>query len=411
MAAGIFNHRCNIEVPMSTVSAKKSSSAKPSKISPEAFSGLLLFAAAVLALVVANSPWSKLYDGLLEVPFSVALGTLQLEKPLLLWINDGLMAIFFLMIGLEVKREMTDGALATWSQRTLPFVAAVGGMVVPAAIFVALNHGDPVALDGWAVPVATDIAFAIGLLALIGDRVSGVLKIFLLALAIFDDLGAILIIAIFYSRDLSVTSLGLAAVCLVVLVAMNRFGVKDIVAYLLVGLALWLFVLKSGVHATLAGVVLALTIPYGGRNSPASKLEAGLHTWVAYLILPVFAFANAGVNLSGLKLADLGQPVTLGVILGLVLGKQVGIFSFCWLAAKTGMAKLPEGASWRQVYGVAALCGVGFTMSLFIGSLAFEHLPQADLLTANRLGILVGSGIAGLIGFCLLRFVPAGGEA
>ena len=387
---------------MSTIPVQKTP-----KISSEAFSGLLLLAAAVLALLAANSPWSKLYDGLLEVPFSVALGNLQLEKPLLLWINDGLMAIFFLMIGLEVKREMTDGALATWSQRALPFAAALGGMIVPAAIFVAINFGDPVALDGWAVPVATDIAFAIGILALAGDRVPGVLKIFLLALAIFDDLGAILIIALFYSRDLSAMSLGLAGATLVVLLSMNRLGVKDIVAYLLVGLALWVFVLKSGVHATLAGVVLALIIPYDGRSSPACKLETALHKWVAFLILPVFAFANAGVGLAGLSLADLGNPVTLGVILGLLLGKQFGIFTFSWLAAKLGFAQRPEGASWLQIYGVATLCGVGFTMSLFIGSLAFEHLPQPDLLTANRLGILVGSALAGVLGFILLRFVAS----
>ncbi len=386
---------------MATASAQQSS-----KLSSEALAGLLLLGAAVLALVAANGPSSVLYDGLLDTPVSIAIGTLELEKPLLLWINDGLMAIFFLMIGLEVRREMTDGALATWPQRTLPLVAAVGGMMVPAAIFVAVNRSDPVALDGWAVPVATDIAFALGLLALAGDRVPGTLKIFLLALAIFDDLGAILIIALFYTRDLSTTSLGLAAVTVAVLVAMNRLGVKDIVAYMLVGLALWVFVLKSGVHATLAGVVLAFAIPYAGKRSPAYTLEKALHTWVSFLILPVFAFANAGVGLSGLRLADLGQPVTLGVILGLVVGKQVGIFAFSWLAVTTGHCQRPEGASWPQLYGVAALCGVGFTMSLFIGSLAFEHLPNPELLTANRLGILAGSGIAGLLGYALLRLAP-----
>lgn len=382
-----------------------------SKLSPEALSGLLLLAAAGLALFAANGPWSRLYDGFLEAPFSVALASLKLEKPLLLWINDGLMAIFFLMIGLEVRREMTDGALASWSHRVLPLAAALGGMVMPALIFVAINRGDPVALDGWAVPVATDIAFALGLLALAGKHLPGSLKVFLLALAIFDDLGAIVIIALFYSRDLSTASLGLAAVTLLVLLAMNRLGVRDIVAYILVGLALWLFVLKSGVHATLAGVVLAFAIPYGGKSSPAYKLEKALHTWVAFLILPVFAFANAGVHLGGLRLADLGQPVTLGVILGLVLGKQVGVFVFSWIATRLGLARRPQGASWLQVYGVAALCGVGFTMSLFIGSLAFEHLPQPQLLTANRLGILAGSAIAGVVGFVVLRMAPQRREA
>ncbi|MHC4925676.1 MAG: Na+/H+ antiporter NhaA, partial [Planctomycetota bacterium] len=381
------------------------STSKP-KQSSEAFAGLLLLAAAGLALVAANSPLSYLYDYLLEVPFSVALGMLVLEKPLLLWINDGLMAIFFLMIGLEVKREMTSGALKTWSQRALPLVAAFGGMVVPAGIFVAINAGDPVAVDGWAVPVATDIAFALGILALAGDRVPPTLKVFLLALAIFDDLGAIVIIALFYTNDLAPVSFILAALTVGVLAAMNRLGVHDFVAYMLVGTALWLFVLKSGVHATLAGVVLALAIPYEGRKSMGRRLEKALHNWVSYLILPVFAFANAGVSLAGQEFGALGHPVTLGVILGLVVGKQVGIFTFSWLATKAGLAKRPAGTTWRQVYAVATLCGVGFTMSLFIGSLAFEHLPQEDLLTANRLGILVGSAIAGVLGFALLRLAP-----
>ncbi|MDA8018913.1 MAG: Na+/H+ antiporter NhaA [Thermoanaerobaculia bacterium] len=383
------------------------SSPQKSQLSAEAVSGILLLASAALALFAANGPWAQLYDGLLGTPVSVAIGEATLAKPLLLWINDGLMAVFFLMIGLEVRREMTDGALATWSQRSLPLAAAAGGMVVPAAIFIAVNWGDRAALDGWAVPVATDIAFALGILALAGDRIPGTLKIFLLALAIFDDLGAILIIALLYSRDLSATSLGLASVTLVVLLIMNRLGVKDVVAYVLVGVALWLFVLKSGVHATLAGVVLAFAIPYGGKSSPAYTLEKALHTWVSFLILPVFAFANAGVDLGGLALSDLGQPVTLGVILGLVVGKQIGILAFTWLAVATGFCRRPEGASWVHLYGIAALCGVGFTMSLFVGSLAFEHLPNPDLLTANRLGILVGSALAGSSGFLLLRFAPS----
>ena len=386
------------------------SSPEKSGLGPEAISGLLLLAAAVLALIAANGPFASLYDRLLDVPFSVALGSMTLEKPVLLWINDGLMAIFFLMIGLEVKREMSSGSLATWSARALPLAAAVGGMVVPALIFVFINRGDPVAIDGWAVPVATDIAFALGILALAGRHLPGTLKIFLLALAIFDDLGAIAIIAIFYTRDLSSSSLTLAAVTVAVLFAMNRLGVKDIVAYMLVGLALWLFVLKSGVHATLAGVALAFAIPYGGKTSPAYIMEKALHTWVSFLILPVFAFANAGVSLGGLSLADLGHPVTLGVILGLLVGKQVGILAFAWLATATGMARRPEGATWMQLYGVAALCGVGFTMSLFIGSLAFEHAPQPDLLTANRLGILAGSAMAGILGFAVLRWSPIQGK-
>ncbi|MEM1183049.1 MAG: Na+/H+ antiporter NhaA [Acidobacteriota bacterium] len=380
-------------------------------LNPDATAGLLLLAAAVLALFAANGPLSRLYDGLLEVPFSVSLGSWSLAKPVLLWINDGLMAIFFLMIGLEVKREMTSGALSTWSARALPLAAALGGMVVPALIFVGLNFGNPVAVDGWAVPVATDIAFALGILALAGKHLPTTLKIFLLALAIFDDLGAIIIIALFYTRDLSGQSLGLAAVTLVALFLLNRLGYKDIVGYMLVGLVLWLFVLKSGVHATLAGVALAFAIPYEGKTSPAYILEKALHTWVSFLILPIFAFANAGVSLDGLSLSDLAHPVTLGVILGLLVGKQVGILSFCWIAIKAGWAKRPEGATWAHLYGVAALCGVGFTMSLFIGSLAFEHSPQPELLTANRLGILVGSGLAGILGFLVLRYGRTEGAA
>ena len=380
----------------------------PKKLSADAVSGLLLLASAVAALIAANGPAAKLYDALLSVPFSVAVGSNGLEKPILLWINDGLMAIFFLVVGLEVKREMISGSLATASQRVLPLAAALGGMVVPAAIFTALNFGRPGALDGWAVPVATDIAFALGILALVGDRVPGSLKLFLLALAIFDDLGAILIIALFYSRDLSTGALLGAVVPLAVLLILNRLRVQDTIAYLLVGAVLWVLVLKSGVHATLAGVILAFAVPYDGSGSTAARLEKALHSWVSFLILPIFAFANAGVDLAGLKLADLGEPVTLGVILGLVVGKQVGIFSFSWAAVRLGWARRPEGAGWVQIYGVAALCGIGFTMSLFIGSLAFEHLPQPELLVANRLGILVGSTVAGLIGFFVLRFAPSG---
>lgn len=385
---------------------------KAKKLSPEAVSGLLLLGTAGLALVAANGPWSELYAGLLNTPVAVTIGEAGVAKPLLLWINDGLMAIFFLMIGLEVRREMTDGTLSTWSQRTLPFVAAVGGMAIPAACFVALNYNNPVALEGWAVPVATDIAFALGILALAGPRVPSSLKVFLLALAIFDDLGAILVIALFYSRDLSAESFGLAAGTLIILIVMNWMGFKDLVAYLLVGLALWLFVLKSGVHATLAGVVLAFAIPYSGKNSPAYTLEKVLHTWVSFAILPIFAFANAGVNLETLSFGDFLHPVTLGVMLGLVVGKQVGIFVFSWVAVKAGIAEPPKGASWIQVYGVSALCGVGFTMSLFIGALAFEHSPDPDLLTANRVGILTGSAIAGVLGFLVLRFSqpPEGSE-
>ncbi|MEM7584957.1 MAG: Na+/H+ antiporter NhaA [Acidobacteriota bacterium] len=373
----------------------------------EAASGVLLVLAAVLALLAANSPASGLYGGLLDVPVEVRVGNLEIAKPLLLWINDGLMAIFFLLIGLEVKREVLIGRLSKPSQAALPIAAAIGGMLVPALCYVFINWGDADALAGWAVPAATDIAFALGVLALLGDRVPPSLKIFLLALAILDDLGAIVIIAIFYSGDVSVTSLALASGAMVFLIVLNRSRVLRIVPYALIGLAMWVFVLKSGVHATLAGVALAFAIPLraGGApgSSPLERLEHSLHPWVTYGIMPVFAFANAGVSLSGFTANKLLEPVTLGVILGLVVGKQVGVFGFSWLAVKTGLARLPQGATWLHVYGVSMLCGIGFTMSLFIGSLAFEHLPRTDFLIANRIGILVGSLIAALGGYAVLR--------
>ncbi len=371
----------------------------------EAASGVLLVAAAALALVAANSPLAGLYGGFLDVPVEVRIGTLELAKPLLLWINDGLMAIFFLLIGLEVKREVLAGQLSKPSQAVLPIAAAIGGMSVPAMFYVAVNWGDTDALAGWAVPTATDIAFALGVLALLGDRVPAALKIFLLALAILDDLGAIVIIAIFYSGAVSVTSLLLAAAALVVLTLLNRKGVTAIAPYGLIGLLMWVFVLKSGVHATLAGVALAFAIPLRTKNpdySPLKRLEHSLHPWVTYGIMPVFAFANAGVSLAGFNVSRVLEPVTLGVILGLVLGKQLGVFGFSWLVVKAGFARLPTGATWLQVYGVSILCGIGFTMSLFIGSLAFEHLPRTDFLIANRIGILIGSLIAALVGYAVL---------
>ncbi|MEM7349573.1 MAG: Na+/H+ antiporter NhaA [Acidobacteriota bacterium] len=370
----------------------------------EAASGILLMLAAVLALIAANSSLAGLYGGLLDVPVSVSIGSLEIAKPLLLWINDGLMAIFFLLIGLEVKREVLIGQLSKPSQAIFPASAAVGGMLVPALFYVVLNRNDSDALAGWAVPTATDIAFALGVLALLGDRVPAALKIFLLALAILDDLGAIVIIAIFYAGDISLTSLALASVALVVLTILNRSGVTAISPYVVIGLMLWVFVLKSGVHATLAGVALAFAIPLRNSQgeSPSSRLEHGLHSWVSFGIMPVFAFANAGVSLSGFDVARLAEPVTLGVILGLVIGKPLGVFGFSWLVVRTGLARLPQGVSWLQVYGVSTLCGIGFTMSLFIGSLAFEHLTRTDYLIANRIGILVGSLVSALVGYAVL---------
>ena len=369
----------------------------------EAASGLLLIAAAVLALIINNSPLSYLYSGLLDVPVAVQVGALNIAKPLLLWINDGLMALFFLLIGLEVKREVVDGHLSKPSQVILPATAAVGGMVVPALIYWFINRDNPAAVAGWAIPTATDIAFALGVLALLGKRVPVSLKLFLMTLAIIDDLGAIIVIALFYSGTLSSVSLLLAAACLVLLIAMNRLGVVKLGPYMIVGLILWVCVLKSGVHATLAGVALALCIPLRTRNaetSPLLSLEHALHPWVAYAILPIFAFANAGVSLAGMTVDSFTHPVPMGIAVGLLLGKTVGVFGLTWLAVKLRIAALPEGAGWGQILGVAILCGIGFTMSLFVGSLAFAP-GSSDYAGMDRMGILTGSFFAAVIGYAV----------
>ena len=369
----------------------------------EAASGLLLIAAAILALIINNSQLSWLYSGLLDTPVVAQIGALKIAKPLLLWINDGLMALFFLLIGLEVKREVLDGQLSRPSQLVLPGAAAIGGMLVPALIYWLLNRDNPAALDGWAIPTATDIAFALGVLALLGKRIPVSLKLFLMTLAIIDDLGAIVIIAIFYSGDLSTLSLGLAAACIAALVALNRLGVVKLGPYMIIGLILWVCVLKSGVHATLAGVTLAFCIPLRTKNaepSPLLTLEHALHPWVAYGILPLFAFANAGLSLSGVTVESFTHLVPMGIAVGLLVGKTVGVFGLTWLAVKTGIAALPQGANWGQVLGVAILCGIGFTMSLFVGSLAF--VPGAsEYAGMDRMGILTGSLFAALIGYAV----------
>jgi NhaA family Na+:H+ antiporter len=382
----------------------------------ESASGILLMVAAFLAMILANSPLASLYQGLLGTYAEVRVGSLGIEKPLLLWINDGLMAVFFLLVGLEVKREIREGQLSNISQIALPGVAATGGLVVPALIYVALNRGDPIALNGWAIPAATDIAFALGILFLLGDRVPTSLKLLLMTIAIFDDLTAIVIIAVFYSGDLSLLSLGLATGALVVLAGMNLLGVKRLAAYAIVGVLLWIFVLKSGVHATLAGVALAFAIPWQPRiageehHSPLHHVEHALHPYVAFGILPLFAFANAGVSLAGVSLSTLFRSVPLGIALGLIIGKPVGVFGASWLSVKAGIAKLPERMSWRELYGVATLCGVGFTMSLFIGSLAFEH-GGPDYATLDRLGILTGSLVSAVWGYLILRSAIGRGAA
>ena len=375
--------------------------------------GILLMIATGLAMLFANSQLSVVYEYFLDTPIEVRLGRqIHIAKPMLLWINDGLMAIFFLMIGLEVKREVLAGQLSSRSQIALPGIAALGGMLAPAVIYVMINAGDSTALNGWAIPAATDIAFALGVLALAGDRVPASLKIFLLALAIMDDLGAIVIIALFYSGDLSNSMLVLAAVCLVALVILNRLKVVQITPYMWVGALLWIFVLKSGVHATLAGVALAFAIPLKNPKdpdqSPLEYLEHELHPWVSFLILPIFAFANAGIPFAGMSFGDLFHAVPLGIMLGLVVGKLVGVYGFSIGAIKMGLAEMPKGASGQHLFGVAALCGIGFTMSLFIGGLAFEHTggdAETYLLT-HRMGILAGSLVAGIAGYLILKLAP-----
>ena len=368
----------------------------------ESAGGLLLFAAAVLALLLANSPLSGLYERLLLVPAAVQFGALAIDKPLLLWINDGLMAVFFFLIALEVKREFMEGELASREQFVLPGLGALGGISVPGAFYAWLNRGDAVALGGWAVPCATDIAFALGVLSLFGRGVPTALKVFLLTLAIFDDLAAIAIIALFYAGDLSWTTLGIAAAILGCAVAANAKGVSRVSVYVLIGVALWIAVLKSGVHATLAGVLIAWCVPLrdGAGRSVLERVEKDLHVPVAFAILPLFAFANAGLPLTELSAQDLAHPVALGVIGGLVLGNPVGILLFTGLGVATGLAKLPPGVTWLQMTGVAFLCGIGFTMSLFITGLAFEHGDTAYY-GLVRLSVLAGSALSAMIG-CLV---------
>ena len=382
----------------------------------ESAGGILLVSAAALAMLLANSPFLGYYGLLLEVPVEVRVGDLIIAKPLVLWINDGLMAVFFFLIGLELKREVLEGELSRVSNVILPFCGAIGGVLVPVLIYLYFNHDDPVAMRGWAIPSATDIAFSLGLLSLFSDRVPVCLKIFLVTIAIFDDVAAIVIIAIFYSGDLSQASILTAVACLVVLTIMNRRGVSDISPYLWVGLIMWVAVLKSGVHATLAGVALAAFIPMQSSTessrSPLRELESDLHHVVAFAILPIFAFVNAGVTLTGLEFSDLLHPVPLGIALGLFLGKQIGVFATCWLAIKLGFAKLPNGASWGSLYGVSILCGVGFTMSMFIGSLAFESQgTDIHQLFDDRVGTIIGSLLSAGLAYLVLHLtLPKSGK-
>jgi NhaA family Na+:H+ antiporter len=369
----------------------------------ESAGGITLMIASLFALVAANTGLSVYYDLLLSTPVEVRVGGLEIAKPLLLWINDGLMALFFFHVGLELKREVLEGELSDPKNIVLPAVGAIGGMVLPAICYLLLNQADPIARKGWAIPAATDIAFALGVLYLLGSRVPTSIKIFLTSLAIFDDVGAIVIIALFYTANLTPVTLIAVLLCIPVLVLMNRCQVNSKAAYLLVGLVMWVAVLKSGVHATLAGVLLAMFVPLRLKSgqSPLKELEHDLHTPVAFAVLPLFAFANAGLDLRGMTAEQLTHGVPVGIALGLFAGKQLGIFGACWLAVKLGAATLPRGMTWSSLYGTAALCGIGFTMSLFIGSLAFEE-TGFDLLFDERLGIIAGSLLSGALGYIIL---------
>jgi len=369
--------------------------------------GTILIFVTILALILANSPFSGFYTSFLNTPIEVRFADLHIAKPLLLWVNDGLMAVFFFLVGLEVKREILEGSLSSISKATLPVIAAIGGMVMPAIIYILFNYGDEVALRGWAIPTATDIAFALGVLALLGNRVPTSLKVFLMALAVIDDLGAIIIIALFYTSDLSVVSLSFALVGIAGLLILNILNVNKKMFYFLFGLILWVSVLKSGVHATLAGVIGALFIPLKPieNKSMLKELEHELHPFVNYFILPLFAFVNAGIDLRGLDLSLLLSSAPLGIILGLFIGKQLGVFGFSYLAMKLKIAKLPEGVTLRQFYGVAVITGIGFTMSLFIDSLAFGDASLFKF--ADKLAILIGSTLSGVMGYLILRKVSS----
>lgn len=372
----------------------------------ESASGIILMVVGLLAVLIANTPLQPYYALLLDTPVEVRIGIFEVAKPLLLWINDGLMAIFFFLVGLELKRELLEGELADKRNVILPGVGAIGGMLVPAIIYAYFNFSDSTAMKGWAIPTATDIAFALGVLFLLGSRVPTSIKIFLTSVAIFDDIGAIVIIAFFYTAKISLVALAVVALCISILALLNKRNTESMSVYLMVGLVMWVAMLKSGVHATLTGVVLAMFIPMkseaNSHYSPLKNLEHDLHSVVAFFILPVFAFANAGVSFSGVGIEQFLHNVPLGIALGLFIGKQVGVFGLCWVALKLKVARLPKGMSWSSLYGTSALCGIGFTMSLFIGSLAFDE-TGVNLLFDERIGILLGSLVSGIVGYVVLR--------
>jgi len=370
----------------------------------EAAGGIVLALAAVAAMIIANSPLNVWYESFIHAPVAIQIGDFTIAKDAHHWINDGLMAIFFFLVGLELKREVLIGELSNVKQIILPAGAALGGMIMPAAVYILFNLNEPEYWKGWAIPAATDIAFALGILSLLGSRVPNSLKVFLVSIAIFDDIGAILIIALFYTSELSLESLAVAGLCLPFLYLLNRRNVTNITPYLLIGIVMWIAVLKSGIHATLAGVVLALFIPMFDRtdpeHSPLEELEHDLHNSVAFGILPIFAFANSGISLEGAGLAELFHSVPLGIAAGLFIGKQVGVMVMCWLIFKLGLSTMPKGMDYKQIYGAALLCGVGFTMSLFIGGLAFAG---DTTMFDERLGIIMGSIVSGIAGYIMLK--------
>lgn len=370
----------------------------------ESAGGILLLLSAVAAMLLANSPLSEQYNNFLNLPVSIQISHFAIDKTLIHWINDGFMAVFFILVGMEVKKELFEGSLSSYQQAIFPAIAAIGGMIIPAIVYWFIAKQDPSLVNGWAIPMATDIAFALGIMALLSKQVPLPLKIFLLALAIIDDLGAIVVIALFFSHGLSVQALFFSAITIIALVLLNRFKVSALCAYMVVGAILWASVLKSGVHATLAGVIIGFCIPLNGKNGekPLHDFEHILAPWSSFIILPLFAFANAGVSFEGLDFTMLSSPLLLAIALGLIIGKPVGVFSFSYISVKLGLAKLPNGVNFKQIFAVALLCGIGFTMSMFLASLAFEADAGETINTLSRLGILLGSTISAIIGyFCL----------
>ena len=371
----------------------------------ESAGGILLLFSAAVAMLLANSPLSNQYNDFLNLPVSLQIGSFSINKTLIHWINDGFMAVFFVLVGMEVKKELFEGALSSYQQAIFPAIAAVGGMIVPALVYWFIAKQDPSLANGWAIPMATDIAFALGIMALLSKQVPLPLKIFLLALAIIDDLGAIVVIALFFSHELSVQALIFSGISILTLVLLNRFRVSALCAYMVVGAILWASVLKSGVHATLAGVIIGFCIPLKGKKGerPLHDFEHILAPWSSFVILPLFAFANAGVSFDGIDVSMISSPLLLAIACGLIIGKPVGVFGFSYISVKLGLAKLPDGINFKQIFAVAVLCGIGFTMSMFLASLAFDADAGESVNTLSRLGILLGSTVSAILGYLFLK--------